>query len=108
LTGNAADDETVTDFPMMLEIPGVITSKVQDIETVAVSPTFVPLNVGAGAVRTPPMRGSWQFVAVASFLIWAWYLALTAGFPAPDQAVGLFAARLAAMRVMLWRLTQPR
>ncbi len=49
----------------------MMTPNVHDIATVTVSPMFVPLKTGAGAVGLPPTMGSWQFVADASLRICA-------------------------------------
>jgi hypothetical protein len=115
LTGNTDDADTVTLPPTMFLIPGVMRLKVHDRLTVAESPMsedepFPPVSAkaGAGAVWTPPTVGSLQLVAAASLRIWFWYFALTFASPLPCHAVGLFAARFAAMRLMLWRLIQPR
>src|SRR5688572_11726051 len=97
LTGKTAEDDTATDPPRMLEMPGVMIPNVQVRATSASSPSAVPVKVGAGAVSTPPTIGRSQLLAVASFLIWFWYRAraLTAVASESDHAVGLFAARLA-------------
>ena len=115
LTGKTDDDATEIEPPRTSRIPGVMRVNVQDKATDAESPMSsaaplppVSLNVGSGAVVTPLTVGSWQFVAAASLRIWFWYLAWTATSPPPCHAVGLFAARLAAIRLMLWRLIQPR
>ena len=103
----------------MFEMTGVMTPKVQLTPTVATSPiSGVPspsasVNVGLGAVCTPPTTGKLQFVAAASarisfwYLAWAWRrFAWTSGSYGTGtvQAVGLFAAKFAAIRAMFWRL----
>jgi hypothetical protein len=109
-TGKALDAETVTLPPRMPLTPGVITLNVHDIATVAVSPRSGPLKVGIGAVGTPPTSGSAQFVALASARIWFWYWVWASRLVGlvSVQALGWFAAKFAAIRVMLWRFTQPR
>ena len=97
LTGKTDDVETAMVPPKMSRTPGVIRLKVQDNWTDAASPMSsavplppVSLNVGFGAVATPPTVGSWQLVAAASLRIWFWYFAWTSASPPPCHAVGLF------------------
>ena len=112
-TGNTADDETLTDPPRMAEMTGVMTWNLQVNDTAALSPIPVlrgspvaSVNVGDGGVA----GSNRQFDAAASLRIWLLYLVIVtvlAGLVV-DQAVELFAAKLAAARVMFWRLIQPR
>ena len=82
--------QTEIDPPRTSWIPGVMRANVQDSATDAESPMSsaaplppVSMNVGSGAVVTPPTVGSWQFVADASLRIWFWYLAWTSTSPPP-------------------------
>ena len=112
-TGKTADDETLTDPPRMAEMTGVMTWNLQVNATAALSPIPVvrespvaSVNVGEGGVA----GSNRQFDAAASLRIWLLYfviVAVLAGLVV-DQAVELFAAKLAAARVMFWRLIHPR
>src|SRR5437870_3350942 len=90
-------------LPRRFLIRGVISENRQVTATVAGDPISVPDgNVGVGSGL-----GSVQLMEPDSALMSRRYSDCAAALPAPVQAFGLIAAKVAASRTALLRVTQP-
>src|SRR6185369_9624894 len=101
--GNDADALTLIAFPRTFLMIGVIREKRHVTATVAGEPISWP----AGKVGVGSGFGSVQLIAAASALISRTYSAWAEVLPGDVHAFGLMAAKLAASRMALLRVTQP-